>query len=160
MKVQGTKCKVQSTKFVIEENKIFFILIFNKYNFMEGRMSFSKFEDIKAWQKARELNKSIYLHSSDGNFKKDYSLKDQLQRASVSVMLNIAEGFDSGINQSFLNFLRYSFRSTSEVKSIIYIALDLNYISEEQFNFLLKELESVRNLIYGLIRYFKDKSTK
>jgi len=119
-------------------------------------MNLNYFEDIKAWQKARELNKSIYLLTSEQNFNNDRSLKDQLQRASVSIMLNIAEGFDSGTDQSFINFLRYSFRSTSEVKAIIYIARDLNYITDKQFDDLFKRLDSLRALIYGLIRYLKS----
>lgn len=119
-------------------------------------MNLNYFEDIKAWQEARELNKSIYLLTSERTFNNDRSLKDQLQRASVSIMLNIAEGFDSGTDQSFINFLRYSFRSTSEAKAIIYIARDLNYITDKQFDAIFQRLDSIRALIYGLIRYLKN----
>jgi len=119
-------------------------------------MSLSRFEEIRAWQLARELNKCIYTFTRHSGFNKDYCLRDQLHRASVSIMLNIAEGFDSGSNQSFINFLRYSFRSAAEVKSVMYIALDLEYVTLEQFKDVEKQLDAIRNLIAGLIRYLNS----
>ena len=71
-----------------------------------------RFEDIEAWKEARNLTPEIYRSSSRGGFRKDFGLRDQLQRASVSVMANIAEGFDGGSNREFLKFLRYAVRST------------------------------------------------
>jgi four helix bundle protein len=118
-------------------------------------MVFKNFEDIEAWQIARELNKSIYLLTCSQSFK-DYSLKDQLQRASISIVANIAEGFDSDSNKSFQNFLSYSFRSASEVKSLLYISFDLNYITQQELDLFINKIESIKNLIGGLKRYLRS----
>jgi len=87
-----------------------------------------RFEDIKAWQKARALVRDIYEVTSKGNFAKDYSLKDQIRRASISVMRNIAEGFSRQTDREFIQFLHVAKGSTSEVRSQLYVALDLKYI--------------------------------
>jgi four helix bundle protein len=120
-------------------------------------MFIKHFEDIEAWQSSRILIKKIYLLTRASAFAKDYGLRDQIQRAAVSIMLNIAEGFDSKSNQSFINFLKYSYRSASEVKSILYVALDLEYINQDNFKELRSELDRVQNLIGGLIRSLKNK---
>jgi four helix bundle protein len=112
-----------------------------------------KFEDIKSWQKAKELVKLIYCVTKEGKFSKDFGLRDQIQRASVSIMSNIAEGFDSGTQKSFINFLNYSYRSTSEVQSLLYVANDINYISKEQFKDLYHRSREIKKLIGGFIQY-------
>ncbi|UCH64889.1 MAG: four helix bundle protein [Ignavibacterium sp.] len=116
-------------------------------------MKIEKFEDIKSWKKARELVKLIYGITKDGMFSKDFGLRDQIQRASVSIMSNIAEGFDSGTQKSFINFLNYSYRSTSEVQSLLYVASDLNYITQEQFVDLYNRSKEIKKLIGGFIQY-------
>jgi four helix bundle protein len=83
-----------------------------------------KFEDIIAWQKARVLTKEIYTSTRVGLFAKDYGLKDQIQRASVSTMANIAEGFERGGDREFMQYLSTSKGSCGEVKSHLYVALD------------------------------------
>ena len=83
-------------------------------------------------------------------------MKDQLQRASVSIMANIAEGFDSRSNNHFINFLSYAYRSASEVQSLIYVAKDQNYYSSEQFSRLYKLTEKIKGLIGGFIKYLKN----
>ena len=93
--------------------------------------------------------------TGSGKFSKDYGLRDQIQRASVSVMTNIAEGFDSGSNKSFCNFLNYSYRSVSEVESLLYIALDLEYIDKNQFEMIFEKTTMIKNLIRGFIKYLK-----
>ena len=93
----------------------------------------AKFEDIEAWQTARVLTRLIYKYSDQGAFAKDFGLKDQIRRASVSVMSNIAEGFESRTDSQFLNYLGHARASAGEVRSQLYIALDLNYISQQQF---------------------------
>jgi four helix bundle protein len=93
----------------------------------------TKFEDIEAWQTARILTRLIYKYSDQGAFAKDFGLKDQIRRASVSVMSNIAEGFESRTDSQFLNYLGHARGSAGEVRSQLYIALDLNYISQQQF---------------------------
>ena len=116
-------------------------------------MKIEKFEDIKSWQKARELVKLVYDLTKEEKFRKDFGLRDQIQRASVSIMSNIAEGFDSGTQKSFINFLNYSYRSTSEVQSLLYIASDLNYISKKKFEDLYHRSREIKKLIGGFIQY-------
>ena len=81
-------------------------------------------EEIESWKEARELTKNIYGLTARQGFSRDFGLRDQIQRASVSIMANIAEGFDSGSNKSFISFLNYTYRSASEVQSLSYVALD------------------------------------
>ncbi len=96
-------------------------------------MKYSRFEDLPCWQKAREFGQEVYKTIGSGAFAKDYGLKDQMWRASGSVMDNIAEGFDDMSTKEFIRFLGYSHRSCSEVQSQLYRALDCKYISEAQF---------------------------
>jgi four helix bundle protein len=123
-------------------------------------MSIKKFEEIESWKAARELTSKIYSITSKDKFSKDYGLRDQIQRASVSIMSNIAEGFDSRSNKSFINFLNYSYRSTSEVQSLLYVALDLKYLSKEIFVKLFAETDKIQGLIGGLIKYLKTNNSK
>jgi four helix bundle protein len=87
-------------------------------------MGINRFEDINAWQEARKLTSMAYSLTSQGKLQRDYGLKDQIQRASVSVMANIAEGFGSRRNGEFNQFLSYSRRSAIEVQSLLYALLD------------------------------------
>ena len=121
-------------------------------------MKIEKFEDIQAWQKARELVKSIYEITSKDNFARDHGLKDQIRRASVSVMSNIAEGFSRKSNKEFIQFLHVAKGSASEVQSQLYIALDLKYIPEIEFERLYGLSEEVVKLISGFLRYLKEKA--
>ncbi|MDR3625239.1 MAG: four helix bundle protein [Ignavibacteriaceae bacterium] len=86
------------------------------------------------WQESRELTKKIYKLTSPQLFKKDLGLKDQVQRASVSVMTNIAEGFERESNNEFIKFLTYSKGLCGEVRSLLYVALDLDYINQAEFD--------------------------
>lgn len=119
-------------------------------------MKIENFEDIKSWQRAREITSKIYQVTSAGSFANDYGLRDQIQRASVSVMANIAEGFGSDSNKEFIKFLNYSRRSVLEVQSHLYVALDQEYITQNQFNQLYKELTNLKKLISGFIRYLRE----
>ena len=112
-----------------------------------------KFEDIEAWQKARELTRQIYTLSGSGQFARDFGLRDQIRRASVSIMSNIAEGFGRGGNREFIQFLSTAKGSASEVQAQLYVALDANHINGEQFQSLYALTQSVGNMIGGLIRY-------
>jgi len=116
-------------------------------------MAIRRFEDIEGWQLGRELSRSVYRVTSRPPFSRDFGLKDQIERASGSVMHNIAEGFDGGSNAEFVKFLRYSQRSTSEVKSQLYVALDQNYISEQQFNELYELASAVHAKVGAFIKY-------
>ena len=115
-----------------------------------------KFEDIVAWQKERELTRQVYAHSKSGLFAKDFGLKDQIQRASVSIMGNVAEGFDRGGDKEFIQFLSVSKGSCGEVKSHLYVALDQQYISLEQFNALHGNADEVSRLLSGFMTYLKS----
>src|SRR6266849_2693566 len=95
--------------------------------------TFKTFEEIDAWKRARELTKRIYAVSGAGTFAKDFSLKDQIRRASVSIMSNIAEGYDRGGTAEFIQFLAIAKGSTAEVKCQLYVALDQNYIDQPIF---------------------------
>ena len=94
----------------------------------------TRFEGIEAWKTARESTRMIYAMTEQGQFAKDFGLKNQIQRASVSVMSNIAEGFESRTQSQFLEYLGRSKASAGEVRCQLYIALDLKYLSHEQFN--------------------------
>jgi len=96
-------------------------------------MRIESFQEIKSWREARVLVKKIYEITNKGKFSKGYGLKDQIQRAAVSIMSNIAEGFDSGSSKNSINFLNYSYRFASEVESLLCVAFDLNYIENEEF---------------------------
>jgi len=114
-----------------------------------------QFEDIEAWKKGRELAKGIYIVTAKGEFARDYGLKDQIRRAVVSVISNIAEGFSRQTDQEFIQFLHIAKGSTSEVQSQLYIALDLGYISQEEFSKLYNQADEVARLVTGFIKYLK-----
>ena len=97
-------------------------------------MTIRRFEDIEGWQMARELTHRVYAVARQGEFARDFGLRDQITRAAGSAMHNIAEGFDGGSNAEFVKFLRYAQRSCSEVQSELYVALDNEYITPSQFN--------------------------
>mgnify|MGYP000673608909 CR=1 FL=1 len=119
--------------------------------------AFQRFEDIEAWQKARELTKAIYTLSNDGQFARDFGLRDQIRRASVSVMSNIAEGFDRGGIREFIQFLFIAKGSAAEVQAQLYVALDAGYIKQEQFKGLYDLAGDTGRLIGGFIRYLKSR---
>ena len=114
------------------------------------------FEDLIAWQKARTLNVLIYKISEQGLFGKDYALKDQIRRASISIMSNIAEGFERNGNKEFIQFLSVAKASNAEVRSQLFIALDLKYIDKEKFDEVHKLSVEVGKIINGFIEYLKS----
>jgi four helix bundle protein len=111
-----------------------------------------KFEDLICWQKARELAKEIYDVLKSEEFRKDYPLKDQINRASISIMLNIAEGFGRKSHKEFKHYLFMSHGSAAEVQSALYLALDRNHIDESLFNNLYQMCEENSKIISGLIK--------
>jgi len=114
-----------------------------------------RFEDIIAWQKARELVKLVYGVTGNREFAKDYSLKDQIRRAAISVMLNIAEGFARRTSKEFAHFLSNASGSAAEVKAALYAALDQGYIRGHVFNDLYEKADEVGRLVGGLSKYLK-----
>jgi len=123
-------------------------------------MKIINFTEIDSWIEARELVNKVYKMTGTEKFKKDYGLKDQIQRAGVSIMSNIAEGFDSGSIKAFINFLNYSYRSTSEVQSLLFVALDQCYIVRNEFDELYKKTDKIKNLIGGFIKYLRNSMNK
>ena len=118
-----------------------------------------RFEDIIAWQEARKLVKEIYAITREGVFGKDFGLRDQIQRAAVSIMANIAEGFDCESHVEFARFLGIARRSAVEVQSLLYIALDTGYISEETFKDQFAQAEKTKALTGGLKKSLKPRLT-
>ena len=112
-----------------------------------------RFEDIKAWQKAREFNIKIYDITGNSRFAKDFSLREQIRRASVSIMANIAEGFGRKTVKDFANFLNMAHGSAAEVQCHLYIALDRNYINENEFKTLYSETEGISKMIQSFMNY-------
>jgi len=115
----------------------------------------ARFEDIEAWREARALVKIVYEATGKTPFRNDRGLTDQIQRAAISVMSNIAEGFMRQTNKEFVAFLGYSLRSTAEVQSQLYAALDLHYISDNQFSSLTTQCSKVAKMLQGFIRYLR-----
>ena len=116
-------------------------------------MTIRGFEEIESWREARLLAAKIYEMSNLGPFRTDFGLRDQIRRAAVSVMANIAEGFGRGGKPEFIRFLRISRASALETQSHLYIALDLGYLSDEEFKLLHQQAIRVTRLIGGFINY-------
>jgi len=113
-------------------------------------MKVEKFEDLVAWQKGRELTKQIYEITKQGAFSKDYGLRDQIRRATVSVMSNLAEGFERGSSSEFHQYIVIAKASCAEVRSQLYVAHDVGYITKNQFDDATKLAEEVSRIIGGL----------
>lgn len=120
-------------------------------------MQFERFEDMPVWQDARRITKIVYLLTAKDRFKKDYGLKDQIQRASVSVMSNIAEGYERHTKKEFAAFLYHAKGSIGELRSQLYVALDLGYISEKEFNEAYTASVSIAKQLSGLINFLQRK---
>ena len=120
-------------------------------------MKIEKFEDIQAWQEARKLTKKVYELTNKLPFRRDFKLCGQIQEASVSIMANIAEGFDRQSKKEFIRFLDYASASASEVQSHLYVALDQEYISEQDFQETYNQAKKTKSLINGFIAYLKGR---
>jgi len=116
-------------------------------------MKIERFEDIEAWQLARELTRKVYELTEKPKFARDFDLKRQIQEAAGSSMHNIAEGFDSETNPEFVRFLRYAKRSCTEVQSELYVALDQQYITDAEFQNVYDHAGRTRAAIRGFIKY-------
>jgi four helix bundle protein len=121
-----------------------------------GEMSkIEKFEDIQAWQNARKAVNAIYDITKTDPFSKDFSLRNQILRAAISIPSNIAEGFSRRSNKEFIQFLFISKSSAAEVQTQLYLALDQKYINRNQFNSIYKELEVISKQISKFITYLR-----
>lgn len=108
--------------------------------------TFRRFEDIEAWKKAREATRQIYALTKSGEFTKDHGLHDQIRRASVSAMANIAEGFGRNSDKEFANFLNIAIGSAVEVQSHLYVALDQHYLEQKTFDEVYSLLSEISRM--------------
>ena len=113
--------------------------------------AFKTFEEINAWQNARVLVKDVYAMTRSGGFSKDFGLRDQIQRAAVSICSNIAEGFERRGNKEFIKFLWIAKGSAAEVSSQLYNAKDVGYITDEQFNSIYDSAKQIGGMLFNLI---------
>ena len=114
------------------------------------------FEDLRVWQTARALTDAVYEHTKSGAFSKDFGLRDQIQRAAVSIMSNIAEGFESRTRSQFIHYLGQAKASAGEVRCQLYVAKDQEYLSEAEFSELYDQAEKVARQLYRLIQHLDD----
>jgi four helix bundle protein len=119
-----------------------------------------RYEDIQGWQKARELTNLVYNITKQGIFARDFGLRDQIRRAAVSVMSNIAEGFERGGQAEFIQFLFIAKSSAGEVQSQLYVAIDQEYITPEQFRQGYELCAETMRLIGGFITYLRKSPIK
>ena len=117
----------------------------------------TRFEEILAWRKAKDLVREIYLVCGEGRFSRDFGLKDQICRAAVSTMSNIAEGFGRRSSKDFAHFLDVARGSALEVQSLLHVAHDLTYINEVDFKRLFKLADEAVSLISGFTAYLRGR---
>lgn len=122
--------------------------------------TFRSFEDIDAWQKARVLAKEIYSVTDREPFSKDFGLKNQIRRASISVLSNIAEGFERDGKKEFIQFLSVAKGSAGEVKAQLYVAMDQGYLTKLEFDKVSALVNETGRMIGGLIGYLKQSGIK
>lgn len=122
--------------------------------------TFKRFEEIESWKLARELTNRVYQISSEGKFARDFTLKDQVRRACVSIMSNIAEGHERSGTGEFVQFLATAKASAGEVRCQLYIALDQDYIDDDAFAELGHLTLQIQSLIGGLMNYLKRSGYK
>ena len=122
--------------------------------------TFKKFEDIEAWQLAREISKDIFMFTEREKFYKDFRLRDQARGSVGSMMDNIAEGMGRGGNYEFILFLSYGLGSGNELKSQCYRAMDYNYITQEEFQTSYEKMNRYSKMVAGLISYLNKTDIK
>ncbi|MGD9629276.1 MAG: four helix bundle protein [Pyrinomonadaceae bacterium] len=115
-----------------------------------------RFEDIESWKAARELVAMVYSATRQEGFSRDFALCDQIRRAAVSILSNIAEGFERNGNKEFLQFLSIAKGSCGEVRAQLYVALDQKYLDEAAFESVSEKLVTTSRLISGLMRYLRE----
>jgi len=115
-----------------------------------------RFEDLEAFQMARELTKQLYRVTGTGRFARDYGLRDQITRAAISVMSNVAEGFERGGDKEFLQFLSLAKGSCGEIRAQLYVGIDQGYIDERQFTTLVDQASRIGRALAGLMKYLRE----
>ena len=119
-------------------------------------MKYKRFEELPCWIKARELCQAVFEIINQAEFRKDFSLRDQIWRAAGSVMDNTAEGFDDGSTRELIRFLGYSQRSCGEVQSQLYRALDCKYLTQSKFDDVYELASECRKQIKGFRKYLRN----
>ena len=119
--------------------------------------SITRFEDVQAWQRARELVREIYKTCAEGRLSRDFGLRDQLCRAAISSMSNVAEGFAKKSDRDFAHFLDIARGSVVEVQSLLYVALDVGYIEKDEFEKLYELAEATASFIGGFTSYLRKR---
>jgi four helix bundle protein len=122
--------------------------------------TFTRFHEIEAWKKSRELVRKIYEVTRQGAFAKDFALRDQIRRAGISIMSNIAEGFGRGGTREFIQFLSVAKGSVTEVESQLFIALDQEYLDQQMFDELSALADETARMIAGLMKYLSQVKIK
>ncbi|HZH31299.1 MAG TPA: four helix bundle protein [Pyrinomonadaceae bacterium] len=117
--------------------------------------TFQSFEEIEAWRKARELTRRVYTATNGGSFSKDFGLRDQIRRASVSIMSNIAEGCERSGTGEFVQFLAIAKGSAGEVRAQLYVAVDQGYLEQDVFEELLSTAAQISRMLSGLMSYLR-----
>jgi four helix bundle protein len=117
--------------------------------------TFQSFEEIEAWRKARELTRRVYTATNGGSFSKDFGLRDQIRRASVSIMSNIAEGCERSGTGEFVQFLAIAKGSAGEVRAQLYVAFDQGYLEQDVFEELLSTAAQISRMLSGLMTYLR-----
>ena len=115
-----------------------------------------RFEDIDSWKSAREVARMVYMVSSESPFSKDFALCNQIRRSAVSIVSNIAEGFEREGNREFIHFLAIAKGSCGEVRAQLYIAMDQNYLDRATFSEIFEKLCETSRLIAGFMRYLQQ----
>jgi four helix bundle protein len=119
-----------------------------------------KFEDIESWKLARSFTKEVYNITATGKFARDFALRDQIRRAAVSILSNIAEGFERGGDNEFLQFLSVAKGSCGEARAQLYVALDQGYIAASEFQSLSNSASEVSQLISGFLKYLRQSNLR
>ncbi len=117
---------------------------------------FNRYEEIQAWQKAHDVTLLVYRITSNTDFSKDFGLKDQIRRASVSIMANIAEGHGRKTNAEFANFLNIARGSVAETQSHLYVAVGLKYINKKDFEQIYQMLTEISRMTLSLAKYLRE----
>jgi four helix bundle protein len=120
----------------------------------------TRFEDLKCWMAARKLVKEVYVLSETGKLAKDFDAKSQFKRAALSAMNNIAEGFGKFSSKEFIRYLDIAQSSALEVKSMLYVLMDMNYLPENKINEVHTLVDDTHNLTLALIRYLRNKDSR
>jgi four helix bundle protein len=123
-------------------------------------MKIERFEDIKAWQLAKEVVMEVYDICRNTRLAKDFGLRDQIQRSSVSTMSNISEGFERESKKEFIKYLVIARASAAETESLLYVISELSYIEECQFKLLYGKLTEIAKMTNGLIKYLRSYKPK